>query len=142
MYLTHPLFIASRSSIVAPRNISICCGQSKPQSVLLPVLYESGQCMHDGKHILIIDRVELIMLSKAIKCWFYTNTSHIPSPDASHSRTKGCVKSRSVNTRKVHMTFFILLNSTYASSNHRNSPFLGTYVNGTYNCESPFTKRL
>jgi hypothetical protein len=82
------------------------------------------------------------MISKAIGCQFCINTAHIPSSDASHSSTKGCVNFGSANTGKVLITFVILSNVACASYDHQKVPFLVRPVNGAPSCENIFTKHL
>ena len=67
------------------------------------------------------------------------HTAPNPSPEASHSTTKGCEKSGNARTRQKLIITFISSKVFYAKSVQVNTPFLVRSVRGAANWKNPLT---
>ena len=75
------------------------------------------------------------MLSYAIGFLSRIKTTPIPSPETSHSNTKGLEKSSNASTKQLLIISFIFQKDFFSSSSQLNSPFLVRSIKGAVKLE-------
>ena len=70
------------------------------------------------------------------------NIASIPSPDASHSKTNGCVKSGNASMGQLLITSLSLSKARCAVSDELNAPFFVKSIRGAKSYEKPLMNFL